>query len=108
MLLHISITMQVFYDGHSYHFGNFLICLYSYLCSYYCRYRDNNNTGHSVDSTDNATLAVQTPAVNFVILNQTVSSCSCSDAVGNVAMVWNIVLLLLLHIYFIIIQSLSR
>ena len=34
--------------------------------------RDNNNTGHSVDS-DNALLAVQTPAVDFVILNQTVS-----------------------------------
>ena len=34
--------------------------------------RDNVNTGHSVDS-DNASLAVQTPAVSFVILNQTVS-----------------------------------
>ena len=34
--------------------------------------RDNINIGHSVDS-DNALLAVQTPAVDFVILNQTVS-----------------------------------
>ena len=36
--------------------------------------RDNNvNTGHGEDFATNTSLAVQTPAVAFVILNQNVS-----------------------------------
>ena len=40
-------------------------------------HRDNNvNTGHDEDFETNTSLAVQTPAVDFVILNQNVSFCS--------------------------------
>jgi len=41
-------------------------------------YRDNINTGYGVDFATNRSLSIQTPAVDFVILNQTVSSLSAS------------------------------
>ena len=37
-----------------------------------CR-RQNSNTGHKEDRSNDESLAIQTPAVNFLLLNQTVS-----------------------------------
>lgn len=49
--------------------------VHSYVCVLYLSLiRDNINTGHDImDFATNASLGVQTPAVDFVILNRTVS-----------------------------------
>ena len=44
-----------------------------------CIHSDRNiNTGHGMDLSTDESFAVQTPAVNFTVINQTVS-CLCSD-----------------------------
>ena len=51
-------------------------CIYV-ICSnnsYVTFCRNNNNTGHDEDFAANGSLAVQTPAVDFIISNQTVST----------------------------------
>ena len=45
-----------------------MICLCMYTCS-----RRNINIGHGVNDSTDETFAIQTPAVNFNLMNQTVS-----------------------------------
>ena len=51
-----------------------LNCIFVHL--HVCSNR-NINTGHSEDHSNDESLAIQTPAINFMLLNQTVSNLYC-------------------------------